>query len=110
MRKQLSDESSKKGRLGILYISSSFSNIFITMTDLEGKVLFSISGGTIRNTFLKLTKNKRSKRNKVAPGVLTELAKKVKDQMQILSLNSVEVRSKVSFRYLVRFFLTQLNY
>lgn len=80
------------------------------MTDLEGKVLFSISGGTIRNTFLKLTKNKRSKRNKVAPGVLTELAKKVKDQMQILSLNSVEVRSKVSFRYLVRFFLTQLNY
>lgn len=97
----------KKNKLRLsktkLCINTTFSNIFVTLIQKK-KVLYSFTGGAARET------SKNNKRFKISPGTISNLAKKVNIKLQQFGIKKIDVISKVSLRYIIKMFLTQLHY
>jgi len=84
-----------------LYITTSFSNVFITLRK-SNKVVCSISGGSCKES----TKN--NKRFKVSPGTLSNMAKKLNLKLQEYSIKDIDIICKVSLKYIIKIFLSSL--
>jgi ribosomal protein S11 len=88
---------------GTLYITSSFSNIFITLKKGK-KVVCSMTGGSCKES------SKNNKRFKLSPGTISNMAKKINLKLKENYIKDIDVICKVSLRYIIKMFLSSLFY
>lgn len=87
---------------GLLYINSSKKNLFITLTDVNRKVLFSSSSGKLRES------GKKNRRYKKSPGTLIRLAEALAEKILKKNILSINVILKITPKITIKNFLREL--
>jgi ribosomal protein S11 len=85
---------------GLLFLRKSFTNIFLTLTDINKKVVFALSAGQC------VEKNNR--RGKVAPFVIEAMAARIIKVLQAFNIKFVTIIMRTSLRVHVRILVSKL--
>lgn len=88
---------------GLLFISSSRRNLFLTVTDLKRYVLFSCSAGQVRES------KKKNRRYKKSPGAMINLAQKVCDFLLKSEIKSLNIVLKITPKFIIKNLIKQIN-
>ena len=91
-----------KNQVGLIYIKKSFSNIFLTLTDLNNKVIISCSSGSSDNYF--------NKREKMSPYALEKMFKRVLLYLKLYNIQVIKLYLKLKIGAHVYFLIKELNY
>ena len=86
----------------LLYINSSRKNLFITLTDVNRKVLFSSSSGRVRES------EKKNRRYKKSPGAMINLAQNLSEYILKKNILSINIILKITPKMIIKNFLKEL--
>lgn len=87
----------------LLYLNSSRRNLFVTLTDVSRKVLFSCSAGMVRES------KKKNRRYKKSPGAMINLAERVSAFILKNQVISINIILKITPKFIIKNFIKELN-
>ena len=88
---------------GLLYISSSRRNLFLTLTNLNRKVLFSCSAGKVRES------KKKNRRYKKSPGAMINLAQQLSNFILKNQIKSINIILKITPKFIIKNLIREIN-
>lgn len=83
-----------------LFLRKSFTNIFLTLTDLRERVIYTLSGG--------MCALKNNKREKLAPFIVEVMTKKILEILNKFKIRNIEIIVRSFFRVHLRVLVYQL--